>query len=86
MKIEKTNFNVSDFIKNVFKQEVSKKIDEEIDKKVEEFRKELVNNKDNYIAEIMKAIRIYSEQQSTGYYPRYQIVFENVYKEEKWKK
>lgn len=46
MKIEKTNFNVSDFIKNVFKQEVSKKIDEEIDKKVEEFRKELVNNKD----------------------------------------
>lgn len=83
MKIEKTNFNVSDFIKNVFKQEVSKKIDEEIDKKVEEFRKELVNNKDNYIAEIMKAIRIYSEQQSTGYYPRYQIVFENVYKEEK---
>lgn len=93
MKIEKTNFNVSDFIKNVFRQEVSKKIDEEIDKKVEEFRKEveefrkeLVNNKDNYIAEIMKAIRIYSEQQSTGYYPRYQIVFENVYKEEKWKK
>ncbi len=74
------DFMISDIIKNVFKQEVSQKIDEEIEKKVKEFREELVNRKDNYIAEIMKGIRIYSEQQTMNGCPRYQIVFENVYK------
>ena len=74
------DFMAADIIKDVFKQEVSKKIDDEIDKKVKEFREELVNRKDNYIAEIMKGIRIYSEQQTINGYPRYQIVFENVYK------
>ena len=74
------DFIVADIIKDIFKQEVSKKIDDEIDKKVKEFREKLVNRKDNYIAEIMKGIRIYSEQQTIDGCPRYQIIFENVYK------
>ena len=74
------DFIVTDIIKDIFKQEVSKKIDDEIDKKVKEFREELVYRKDNYIAEIMKAIRIYSEQQTIDGYPKYKIIFENIYK------
>ncbi len=74
------DFIVTDIIKDIFKQEVSKKIDDEIDKKVKEFREELVYRKDNYIAEIMKGIRIYSEQQTIDGYPKYKIVFENIYK------
>lgn len=75
-----SDFMVSDFIKDIFKQQVSEKIDKEIDKKVKEFREELIDDKDNYIAEIMKGIRIYSELQTIDGCPRYQIVFENIYR------
>lgn len=72
-----------EIIKNIFKHEISNKIDEEINNKVEEFKKQLILNKDHYIAEIMKSIRIYSEENTINGCPRYQIVFENIYKIEK---
>ena len=74
------NIDIEQFLKDIFEQEVSKKIDEEIYKKVEKFREELTCNKDKYLAEIMRAIRINVEQM--GNFPKYQITFENIYSKE----
>lgn len=60
------------------RQIVSAKIQQEIDKKVEEFKRELEDRKDNYIAEIMKGIRIYHERETQGMEINYRIIFENV--------
>ena len=80
MDIENNDFIVADIIKDVFKEQVSEKIDEEIDKKVKEFREKLINQKEDYIAEIVKSIKIYSERTRLGAHPEFRIVFENVYK------
>ena len=65
------------------RQIVSAKIQQEIDKKVEEFKRELEDRKDNYIAEIMKGIRIYHEREMQGMGINYRIIFENVTRLEK---
>ena len=57
---------------------IREKVDEEIDKKVEDFRRELEDRKDNYIAEVMKGIRIYHERETQGLGINYKIIFENV--------
>lgn len=65
-------------IKLSVKQIVSETIQQEIDKKVENFRKELEDRKDNYISEVMKGIRIYHEREIQGMGINYRIIFENV--------
>ena len=65
------------------RQIVSAKIQQEIDKKVEEFKRELEDRKDNYIAEIMKGIRIYHERETQNMETNYRIIFENVTRLEK---
>ena len=65
------------------RQIVSAKIQQEIDKKVEEFKRELEDRKDNYIAEIMKGIRIYHEREMQNMETNYRIIFENVTRLEK---
>lgn len=67
-------------IKCSVKQIITEKVQEEIDKKVEQFRTELEDRKDNYIAEIMKGIRIYHERDMGSMGINYKIVFENVYR------
>lgn len=62
------------------KEMVKSKIDKEIDKKVEQFRRELEDRKDNYIAEIMKGIRIYHERDIGSMGMNYKIIFENIYR------
>lgn len=62
------------------KEIVKSKIDKEIDKKVEQFRRELEDRKDNYIAEIMKGIRIYHERDIGSMGMNYKIIFENIYR------
>lgn len=54
-----------------------------IKKEMEEFRYKLLSKKDTYIAEIMKNIRIFSEQETIDNIPRYLITIENTYKIEK---
>lgn len=67
-------------IKCSVKQIITEKVQEEIDKKVEQFRTELEDRKDNYIAEVMKGIRIYHERDMGSIGINYKIVFENVYR------
>lgn len=70
-------------IKISVKEIVRAKIDEEIEKKVEQFKRELEDRKDNYIAEVMKGIRIYHERDIGSMGVNYKILFENVYRTEK---
>lgn len=65
-------------IKISVKQIVSEKIQQEIDKKVESFKRELEDRKDNYISEVMKGIRIYHERDERSLGINYKIIFENV--------
>ena len=50
---------------------------------VNEFKRELEDRKDNYIAEVMKGIRIYHERDFGSMGVNYKILFENVYRTEK---
>ena len=65
-------------IKLSIKQIVSESIQQEIDKKVENFKRELEDRKDNYISEVMKRIRIYHEREMQGMGINYRIIFENI--------
>lgn len=49
-------------LKSVIEKEISNKIQDEIDAKVRTFREDLMSRKDNYIAEVMKGIRVYHEK------------------------
>jgi hypothetical protein len=66
-------------LEQIVNNEINKLIHDEVDK----FYRELSFKKDEYIAELMKSIRIYSEQESIDYIPRYKIIIENTYKIEK---
>ena len=55
----------------------------EIDQKVEEFRRELEDRKDNYIAEVMKGIRIIHERDIKSSTINYKVIFENIYRIDK---
>lgn len=68
------------FIEEILKKNISEKIDNEIKQKVENFRIELEDRKDNYIAEVMKGIRIYHERDRNSMAINYKIVFENIYR------
>lgn len=70
-------------IKLSVKQIVSETIQQEIDKKVEDFKRELEDRKDNYISEVMKGIRIYHERDTDSMGVNYRIIFENVTRLEK---
>ena len=69
--------------KKQLKQVVSDEIDELINDEVNKFYTKLSQRKEHYIAELMKSIRIYSEQQTLDNMPRYLITIENTYKIER---
>lgn len=58
-------------------------VNEQINKKVEEFRELLENRKDAYTAEVMKGIRIVHERNVGSLGVNYKITFENIYKIDK---
>lgn len=70
--------HITEVLKKVVEQEISARIDEEINRKVNQFHKELTNRKDSYISEIMKGIRIYHEQDTVAMSQNYKILFENI--------
>lgn len=65
------------------KREVEKLISERVDKEIEDrtiaFHKELTERKDQYIAEVMKGIRIAHEYDPQTMYMDYRIMFINRY-------
>ena len=77
---------IENAIKISVKQIVRDKIDKEIDEEVEQFRRKLEDRKDDYIAEVMKGIRIYHERDIGSEGINYKIIFENVYRLEKVEK
>ena len=67
-------------MKKQIEQIANNEIEKMISEKVNEFNSELLFKKEEYIAELMKHIRIYSEQNTIDKIPRYVITVENTYK------
>lgn len=74
---------VEEAIKKAVREKISEKVEEEITDKVNQFGRELTSRKDEYIAEVMKGIRIFAEERNPEMIPRYKIEFENIYRLEK---
>lgn len=74
----------NEYLVNVLKRHVKQlvidKVESMIDEEVEKFREQLEDNKDQYIAEIMKGIKIYHNENIMDHCIDYRIVFENVTK------
>lgn len=66
-------------IEQTVKEMVSEKIDREIEERTKEFHKALTSRKDDYIAEVMKGIRIAHEYNPESMYMDYRIMFINKY-------
>ena len=66
-------------IKREVERIISESLDKEIECRTEAFRKELTNRKDQYIAEVMKGIRIAHEYNPQAMYMDYRIIFINRY-------
>ena len=73
-----TEFEI--IMKKQIEQIANNEIEKMIREKVNQFNRELLFKKEEYIAELMKHIRIYSEQNIIDKIPRYVITVENTYK------
>lgn len=69
--------NIEEILKNAIKENIEVKIDQLIEYEINNFTKQLLRRKDDYIAEIMKAIRISEEQIAGTMQNHYIITFEN---------
>lgn len=74
------NIDFETIMKKQIEQIANDEIDKLINEKVDEFHSELLSKKDGYVTELMKMIRIFSEQQTIDNIPRYLITIENIYK------
>lgn len=69
--------NIEEILKKAVKENIEVKIDQLIEDEINEFTKQLLRRKDDYIAEIMKAIRISEERIAGTMQNHYIITFEN---------
>lgn len=69
--------NIEEILKNTVKENIEVKIDKLIEDEINDFTKQLLRRKDDYIAEIMKAIRISEERIVGTMQNHYIITFEN---------
>lgn len=69
---------VDDLLNKVIKANLEYKINNLIEKETEKFRTQLICEKDQYISEIMKGIRI-AHERNIGCM-NYKIIFENIQK------
>ena len=65
-------------LKNSVEQLVRINIQTEIEEMVQQFERRLLDRKDNYIAEVMKGIRIIHEKDIGTNGVNYKIIFENI--------
>ena len=77
------NIDFEKIMKKQIEQIANDEIEKMIREKVDEFHSELLSKKDGYVTELMKMIRIYSEQKTIDNMSRYLITIENTYKIEK---
>jgi hypothetical protein len=66
-----------EIIKREIERQISEQLDKEIMERTKEFHKELTSRKDQYIAEIMKGIRIAQEYNPETMCMDYRIMFIN---------
>ena len=69
--------HLEEILKEEVKKYISHKLDQEIEERVNKIYKELTYRKDDYIAEIMKGIRILHEKDAFNNCINYKITFEN---------
>lgn len=69
--------HLEEILKEEVKKYISEKLDQEIEERVDKIYKELTYRKDDYIAEIMKGIRILHEKDMYSLGTNYKITFEN---------
>ncbi len=69
---------IDKYLKDSLHNIIAMTVDEEIHKKVLEFEKQLIDKRNQYIAEIMKGIQILHEQEPTLKSMNYKIIFENI--------
>lgn len=69
--------NIEEILKNAVKENIEVKIEQLIEDEINNFTKQLLRRKDDYIAEIMKAIRISEERIAGTMQNHYVITFEN---------
>lgn len=69
--------NIEEILKNAVKENIEVKIEQLIEDEIDNFTKQLLRRKDDYIAEIMKAIRISEERIAGTMQNHYIITFEN---------
>ena len=72
------NIDIEEILKKIVKQNIETKIDKLIEDEVNEFTKRLLMRKDDYIAEVMKGIRILHERDMGSLGINYKIIFENI--------
>lgn len=77
------NVNIIEILKCQLKDYAEQEVDKMISEKVERFKYELMNKKDEYITFLMKNIRINHEQKTIDNMPRYLITIENTYRIER---
>lgn len=65
-------------LKNSVEQLVKANIQTEIEEMVQQFERRLLARKDDYIAEVMKGIRIMHEKNPDTNSVNYKIIFENI--------
>lgn len=73
---------MTELIKQEVERQISERLDEEIAERTKAFHKELTERKDQYIAEVMKGIRIVHEYNPQTMYMDYRIMFINRYEVE----
>lgn len=69
--------NIEEILKKAVKENIEVKIDKLIEDEINDFTKQLLRRKDDYIAEIMKSIRIVEEKEPLTMSNHYIITFEN---------
>ena len=74
---------IEQYLKDILRNIITNSVDEEIDKKVKEFQKQLIDRRNQYIAEIMKGIQILYSRNIEDNSMNYKIIFENVVRIEK---
>lgn len=69
---------IEKYLKDSLRNIIANSVDEEIDKKVYEFQKQLIDRRNQYISEIMKGIQILHGQEPMNNCMNYKIIFENI--------
>ena len=67
-------------IRKIIEENITKTAEIKIEQEVENFRDRLESEKEQFITEIMKGIKIYRQQEGFDIGVNYKIILENVYR------